>query len=48
MPYQIKKQGSQYVVTKKSGGRVLGTHSSKARAQAQVRAIYANEGEKKK
>lgn len=38
----IKKQGSQYVLYNKAGTKKLGTHPSKAKAEAQERAIQAN------
>src|SRR3546814_15237561 len=44
MPYAVRKAGSSYKVVKKDGGKVLGTHTSKAKAQAQIRAIHAGEG----
>jgi len=43
MPYTIGKKGSKFVVRKKHGGKVMGTHSSKKKAKAQQAAIYANE-----
>jgi hypothetical protein len=47
MPYEIVKRAGQYVVKKKgAGGRVHGTHPSRARALAQMRALYAAEGDK--
>lgn len=42
MPYRIVKVHGGYAV-KGPDGHVYGTHKSKAKAQAQVRAIYANE-----
>lgn len=38
----IKKQGSKYVLKSKSTGKTLGTHSTKAGAARQERAIQAN------
>ena len=38
----IKQVGSKYVVTTRSGSRVLGTHGSRAEALAQLRAIEAS------
>ena len=46
MPYAIKKSGSKWQVVNKDTGRVLGTHPSKAKAEAQLRAVYANTGGK--
>lgn len=44
MPYSLRKRGGGYVVVTKATGR---THSkkplSRARAMAQMRALYANE-----
>lgn len=42
MPYEVVRSGDKWVVRKKGGGRVFGTHESKAKAQAQMRALYAN------
>ena len=42
MPYAVRKKGSDWVLVNKDTGRVLGTHSTKARAMAQLRAVYAN------
>ena len=44
MPYEVAKSGSGFVVRKKGGGRVFGRHTSRARAHAQLRALYASEG----
>jgi hypothetical protein len=46
MPYEVEKRGNKYVVTSPNG--VKGTHSTKAEAQAQQRALYANTGEEAK
>lgn len=43
LPWDIRKQGSQYAVVKSSDGRVVGTHPTKGRALAQLRALYASE-----
>lgn len=49
MPYEVKRRGSKFVLKKKGeGGRVLGTHPTRAKALAQMRAVYASEGRKKK
>jgi hypothetical protein len=48
MPYAVRKSGSKYVVVKKTTGEVLGTHPSREKALAQMRAIYAHEGKKGK
>lgn len=39
---RIKKKGSKWVVTDKSGKKVLGTHPSKAKAISQLQAIEIN------
>lgn len=35
----VKKQGNKFVVTNKSGTKVLGTHKTKKEANAQLAAI---------
>jgi hypothetical protein len=47
MPYDIRRNGSQYQVVGPEG-RVMGTHPSRAAAIAQQRALYANEPEASK
>ena len=42
MPYEIAKEGNSYVVKKKDGSKVFGTHPTHAKAVAQLRALYAN------
>lgn len=42
MPYSVRKRGKQYMVVNKRTGKVKGTHSSKAKANRQLRALYAN------
>ena len=44
----IRKRGNKWVVTPKSGGKVLGTHSSKEKAIAQLRAIEISKKRRKK
>lgn len=46
MPYSVRKSGSKYQIVRKTDGKVVGTSTSKAKAQASIRARYA--GEKKK
>lgn len=44
-PWNIQKRGGKYAVVKSINpgkGKVMGTHDSKAKAQAQRRALYAN------
>lgn len=48
MPYAIRKRGSKFVVVSQDSGRVLGTHPSKAKAESQLRALYANVPDAKK
>lgn len=48
MPYKIRKSGSGYKVYKKEGGKCFSNKAlPKARAQAQMKAIYANESRNK-
>jgi len=42
MPYKIRKQGSKYLVVNAETGSVKGTHSTKTKALAQLRALYVN------
>jgi hypothetical protein len=48
MPYEIRKRGSKYVVVNAKTGDVRGTHDTKAKALAQLRALYANVKDAKK
>lgn len=48
MPYNIQREGSHYNVVVTSTGRVVGTHPSKAQAQAQLGALYTNVKDLKK
>jgi hypothetical protein len=41
MPYHIERSGSQYAVVDENG-KTVGTHPTKGKAAAQVRALYAN------
>lgn len=41
MPVRVSKRGSKYVVTDPNG-KVFGSHTTKAQAEAQRRAIEAN------
>ena len=45
MPYKIVQHGDKFSVVAQNTGRVAGTHESKAKAQAQMAALYANEPE---
>ena len=42
MPWRIVKNGSKYQVVKETTGKVVGTHPTRAKAEAQLRALYAN------
>ncbi len=46
MPYEIRKNGDEWCVYKKTGGESLGCFDSRAGAQRQIAAIYASEGSK--
>ena len=47
MPWRVQKKNGGFVVVKKDNGKIVGTHSSKRKAEAQVRALYAGESKKK-
>ena len=42
MPYKIRKQGPKYLVVNEETDSVKGTHATKSKAVAQLRALYAN------
>jgi len=42
MPYEIRKRKSQYLVVNAETGDIKGKHDTKAKAVAQLRALYAN------
>lgn len=44
MPYSVDKEGNKWVVRKKDGGKLIGTHDSQAEALKQIVAIRLNEG----
>jgi hypothetical protein len=46
MPYTVRKTAGGYAVT--HAGHTFGRHPSKAAAQRQIRAIYANENKPKR
>ena len=48
MPYEIRKRGSKYLVVNAETGSVKGTHGTKTKAVAQLRALYANVKDAKK
>lgn len=47
MPYSVRKSGcpesKPYAVVKSATGEVLGCHETESSAEAQMRALYANE-----
>lgn len=43
MPYGVRRRGSKHVVVNSQTGRVMGRHDSKPKADAQRRALRANE-----
>lgn len=42
MPYKVEKRNDKWVVFNPDTGKVYGTHDSKADAEAQRKALYAN------
>ena len=48
MPYVVVKRGKKYVVKKKNGTKVFGRHATRAKANAQMRALYASERRRKR
>lgn len=46
MPYDIKRRGTQFILTLERTGKVLGTHPSKEAAQKQIGAIEASKARK--
>lgn len=42
MPWKVKQAGDKWETVNKLTGRVMGTHPSKEKAEAQMRALYAN------
>jgi hypothetical protein len=51
MPWQIKQNAagcSGYAVVKEDTGELVGCHSGRTAAEAQLRALYASESEAKK
>lgn len=48
MPYAIEKKENQFAVVNKDTGKVMGLHATRAKAEAQMRALYANEPEANK
>lgn len=48
MPYDIKPKGTQFQLVLERTGKVLGTHDTKAEAQAQIGAIEASKAQRGK
>lgn len=46
MPYVIQKQGRIYFLKKKDSNTIISRHTSKAKAQAAIRAIEASKHKK--
>ena len=44
MPWNVQQREGKWVVVKKDTGAVVGTHGSEEEAKAQVKALYAKEG----
>jgi hypothetical protein len=42
MPYALRKRGNKVCVEKQDGSKTFGCHDSRAEAERQLRAIYAN------
>ena len=42
MPYMVVSENGVWTVMKKDGTKVFGKHTSKRKALAQLRALYAN------
>lgn len=47
MPYAVKKRGTKFAIVRKADGKVVGTSTSKAKAQASIRARMAGENKKR-
>ncbi len=45
MPYGVKKQGNGWVKYKKDTGKIVSHHDTKEKAQASIKAYYANKNE---
>lgn len=44
MPYEIRRRGSRYEVLRSDTGEVHAKHTTKAKAEAQVRVLESSEG----
>ena len=40
MPYAVRKRGTKFVVINKNTGKVKGTHTSRSKAESQMRLLY--------
>lgn len=47
MPWHMERRGDKVVIVKDSDGKVVGTHSDRRKAIAQLRALYASESIRK-
>jgi len=45
MPWTVKKSGNKWAIVKKTTGKTVGISTSKAKANASVRARYAHTNE---
>lgn len=48
MPYVVRKRGKMWVKIKKTTGKVVSRHKTKAKAKASIRAYYANRKRKRR
>lgn len=48
MPWKIKPSGDKFQVVNADTGKVMGTHATRAEAEAQMKALYANVPESRK
>lgn len=46
MPWKVEKRGDEFAVVSKESGKVEGKHDTRAKAEAQVRALYSSEDKK--
>lgn len=42
MPWKVVREGEKYKVVATNTGRVMGIHDARSKAEAQLRALYAN------
>ena len=43
MPYEIEEKEDRFILSNKNTGRVVAAHKTKAKAEAQRKALYASE-----